>query len=516
MAKTRKGSGRKRQSRKMRRGTRRMRGGVYRHVAINPDAIFGLDKDRRDSWIQAKLTQQNPELKDLWVKAADAAKEITDDEAKSPYKLSGWNYDDAYLETLISKFNQFSEEKEIMEKRNERISFPPSSIPKPKYAKPPTAVGTATAAVPTFPQYPGYVYVKTGNQKQYPGLNGTLLPPGYILKPLPKPTSMKPSASAVKSPFANAKVGNIINMRPKNGPNNTKRPYIPMSNRVNKTMKSRLNENINAFGVLNSLQKFSSPTILKGKKSYFSRNQVKHELTRLKNQKAREQNEKAKQELENATKKVETELQELAKKPNNSTKKSFMNKLRSRYNTLKQTVNKYVKNTYKQYQNDERNRKLLLENEKWLEEKQLSKNPYYNAYNFRKIAKNMGRETQSLQQIYEELQASGFEDPLKHMRHLVVEDAAQVLGIPVELLDEILKDKGDIWLYSTDKTLLQELTKRALLRGEKGEAFVRDALAAIQEESAKAYEEYKRRQAAEQGNSGYQTASLGAQLLTGW
>jgi hypothetical protein len=315
-----------------------------------------------------------------------------------------------------------------------------------------------------------------------------------------------------KSPFANAKVGNIINMKPKGGPNNTRKPYLPMSNRANKTFRSRLNENVNAYMVLNSLQKFSSPTIQKGKKSYFSRNQVKQELTRLKNQKAREQNEKAKQELNTAAQKVEAELQELAKKPNNATKKSFMNKLKGRYNTLKQSVNKYAKNIYKQYQQSERNMKLDAENEKWFEEKQLGNSPYNMAYKYRQIAKKMGRQNEPIGKIYENLKASGIEDPLKHMDHLEVEDAAQVLGIPVELLDTILKEKGELWKYS-EKGFLRELTKRALVQDKKGEVFVREEVEKMKAESEQAKKDWERRQ---RESSSASSNAAGLALTAAW
>jgi len=335
--------------------------------------------------------------------------------------------------------------------------------------------------------------------------------------PMPKPSMPKPSMPmpmppVSTSPFANAKVGNIINMKPKGGPNNTRKPFIPMSNRANKTARSRFNENVDKYLVLNSLQKFSSPTIQKGKKSYFSRNQVKQELTRLKNQKAREANEKAKQELNTAAQKVEAEIQELTKRPNNATKKSFMNKLKGRYNTLKQTVNKYAKNIYKQYQQTERNMKLNAENEKWFEEKQLGNSPYNMAYKYRQIAKKMGRKNEPIQKIYEELQASGIKDPLKHMDHLEVEDAAQVLGIPVELLDTILEEKGTLWKYS-EKRFLRELTKRALLQDKKGEIFVREEVEKMKMESEQAKKDWERR---ERESSSLSSNATGLALTAAW
>jgi ethanolamine utilization cobalamin adenosyltransferase len=98
------------------------------------------------------------------------------------------------------------------------------------------------------------------------------------------------------------------------------------------------------------------------------------------------------------------------------------------------------------------------------------------------------------------------------MDHLEVDDAAQVLGIPVELLDTILKEKGTLWKYS-EKRFLRELTKRALVQDKKGEVFVREEVEKMKAESEQEKKDWERRQRESSSSSSNAT---GLALTAAW
>ena len=458
----------RKQSRSKKRMTRRMRGGDEQR--LNP----------AEEELQ-RITAQIKELQAAHNLAEERGENLKTIEKRIDELIKRGN--EIMKPTTPSSFN--SKGKMAFAPTQTRTSCPPGKVPMPK---PNGKIICATASP---------------------------APPPVIAKPsMPKPSMPKPVTEA---PLLTIPQSNILPAKPlKPGPNNSVKPYIPMWNRMNRT-QSRLNQNVNEYGILGRLGKFSSPTVQKGKKSYFSRNQVKQELARAKEEKIRT----ALEEVEEAKKEAEKELQAVEQAPNTSKNMTMKNKLKEKLRIYTRKASNYGKQLVKNANTYFTKLATGQADKSFLKQKFPAKyaDDFYeddllsDLRTYRDLAGRFGyTETDSLPKIYENLKSKGVEDPFEHMKAARRENVAQVVGIPYTMLEEIRKETGvtdwDLFKLETD----------SLKTGQKGRRFVKNSLEAV----AKARAERKERQrlAAERASSSgmssgnkYQAASMVTSLF---